>query len=249
MPTAEPLAADLSTLPSSNRSLTSRSFAVLGVLALLGVAVYLLFTTAVGAQLRTDPQLLADRARRLNFQYPLLCVAAFVLIYFFTSLAMLPVWWLQILGGAAFGLYETTALSVFTATVGSLASAGISRWVASDWLQSRVESRLKKLERIDQALGHNGLLVVFAVRLIHLLPFGICNYALGLTRISMRDIAVGTLLGSVPAVAMYVGIGAGYHPWRNGPFLAIVGGLNVLLLVPVALRYWSPKWFRRWGLE
>ncbi len=89
-----------------------------------------------------------------------------------------------------------------------------------------------RLRWLDQALGHNGLLTVMAVRLTHVVPFGLSNVALGLSRVSAAAVFVGTLVGNVPAVAAYVGVGAGSA--GRWPFAAAVAGLNAALLVPLA---------------
>jgi uncharacterized membrane protein YdjX (TVP38/TMEM64 family) len=102
---------------------------------------------------------------------------------------------------------------------------------------------------LAEKLGHNGFLVVMAVRLMHINPFGLSNYAMGLTRIRAREAAIGTLLGNIPAVAFYVGVGGGYRPWKNWHFTGGLVLVNILLLIPLALRYYKPQWFRRIGLE
>lgn len=222
---------------------------VAALVALLAVALWLLFTTPAGEQLRKDPHLLAHHVRSWAVLHPLLAPTLFLVLYIVLGTVSLPVWWLQILAGAAFGLFIGICWSLIGATLAAVLTVSLARWLAADWFRTRVEPRMDRLRRLDDALGHNGFLVVTTVRLIHLLPFSLCNYALGLTRISMRDVSLGTFMGSIPAVAVYVGSGAGYHPWRNWQFMAIVAGINLLLLLPLALRYLRPQWFRKIGVE
>jgi uncharacterized membrane protein YdjX (TVP38/TMEM64 family) len=84
---------------------------------------------------------------------------------------------------------------------------------------------------------------------MHFIPFGVSNFLFGLSRITLVDVFVGTILGNAPAIAFYVAVGAGLHPLRNWRFMVALAVTNVLLLVPVALRYWKPQWFRRFGVE
>jgi uncharacterized membrane protein YdjX (TVP38/TMEM64 family) len=227
-----------------------KSIIVIVLLALLAASVWLLFTTQTGQQLRENPVQLAATARQVVHHHPisapLLYIALYVLL---ATLGFLPVWWLQILAGAGFGLWFGTLWSLLGATISAGLTVGISRWIAADWFHQRVESRMVKLRKLDSQLGHNGFLVVMTVRLIHLLPFGLCNYALGLTTVSMMDVILGTFLGSIPAISIYIGMGAGYHPWRNWRFDAAVAAINVLLLLPLILRYLRPQWFKQWGVE
>ena len=125
----------------------------------------------------------------------------------------------------------------------------VSRLVVGEWFHSKVEARRARLREIDERLGHNGFLVVMATRLMHFVPFGAANYLFGLSRISLIDVVLGTLLGNIPAIAFYVAVGSGIHPLRNWRFMAGLAAVNVVLLVPVALRYWKPEWFRKIGVE
>jgi uncharacterized membrane protein YdjX (TVP38/TMEM64 family) len=176
---------------------------------------------------------------------PLTYIALFVLL----CVLMLPVWWLQILAGYGFGMIMGVVWTELGATLGALAAMMISRWIAYDWFHRRVESRLKKLRDLDEKMGHNGFLVVIAIRLMHFMPVGISNYVFGVTTITPADVAVGTVLGGLPVVTWWVAIGADLHPWRNTEFLFAIVVMHVVLLVPLVLRYLKPQWFRRYGIE
>jgi hypothetical protein len=60
---------------------------------------------------------------------------------------------------------------------------------------------------------------------------------------------IGTAIAGTPTVALYVAMGAGYDPWHNWRFLTCLVAFNLLLLVPVLLRYWRPEWFEKIGIE
>src|SRR5581483_7328982 len=103
--------------------------------------------------------------------------AVFIGIYLVLAVGALPVWPLQAVGGMAFGLWEGGGLSLIASTAGSVISVAISRWIAAEWFHDRIERKMKALPKLDETMGHNGFLVVMTVRLIHTLPFGLCNYA------------------------------------------------------------------------
>ena len=44
-------------------------------------------------------------------------------------------------------------------------------------------------------------------RIIPLLPYGLVNYSAGLTHLSYRDMALGTLIGAAPKVFAYTALG------------------------------------------
>jgi uncharacterized membrane protein YdjX (TVP38/TMEM64 family) len=229
------------------RTLKATSIVLLS--ALFITAVYFIFFTPVGRELRVKHALLGQDVRYLAARHPISAPLIFIAIYTALATLALPVWWVPILGGLVFGVWLGTVWSLIGAMLGAAIAFALVRWIAAEWFHQRVESKMERLKQIDEALGHNGFLVVIAVRLIHLMPFGLCNYALGLTEISLADVILGTLLGGIPTVSIYVAIGAGLHPLQNWRFITVIAILNVLMIVPIAARYWRPQWFRRIGVK
>ena len=229
------------------RVLKAISIALLA--AMFITACYLVFFTPLGRELRVKHALLGQNVRDLADRHPLTAPLTYIALYAVLGALALPVWWVPILGGLAFGIWLGTAWSLVGAVVGSVIAVVLVRWIAADWFHQRIESKMARLKQIDDALDHNGFLVVIAIRLIHLMPFGLSNYALGLTTISLPDVIFGTLLGGIPTVSIYVAIGAGLHPLQNWRFITIIALLNCLMIVPVAARYWRPQWFRRIGVK
>ena len=217
--------------------------------AMFITACYLLFFTPIGRELRHKHALLGQDIRELTNRHPVTAPLIYIGIYATLGALALPVWWVPILGGLAFGIWLGTAWSLVGSMLGAAVAVVVARWIAAEWFHQRIESKMERLKQIDEALGHNGFLVVIAVRLIHLMPFGLCNYALGLTKISLADVIFGTLLGGIPTVSIYVAIGAGLHPLQNWRFISIIAVLNCLMIVPVAARYWRPQWFQRIGVK
>jgi uncharacterized membrane protein YdjX (TVP38/TMEM64 family) len=86
-------------------------------------------------------------------------------------------------------------------------------------------------------MGSNGLLIIMAVRLAHIMPFAISNYFFGLTRITLRDTMIGTFLGGLPALIVYVTIGARRHYLQDWRYWTVLALINLLLLVPLIVRY------------
>ena len=216
---------------------------------LAAVAGWFLFDTSIGRTVRDDPRRAAADVRSAVNDHPLESATIFLVTYVTFALLCLPVWWLQVFAGVVFGLWVGGGLSLAGSAVGATITAALADWFVGEWFHRRVETKMARLRWLDETLGHNGLLVVMTVRLTHAVPFGLSNVALGLSRVTTWDVLLGTLLGNVPAVAICVGVGAGRHPESNWRFDAAVGAVNVALLVPLAVRYWKPGWFRRIGVE
>ena len=219
------------------------------LLLMLLVALWLLFTTTQGREIRTHPRLFQGNIRALVARHALAAPVVFLVVYVLdVSLGVLPIWWLQILAGIGFGLWFGTFWSVLAATISAPLGVLLSRWFAADWYHQRVEAKIQRLRKLDEMLGHNGFLVVMALRLVHIMPFGLSNYGLGLINVSFIDVALGTFLGTIPSIALSVGIGADYRP-RDWRFLTTLACINVVLLLPIAARYLRPQWFRKIGVE
>jgi uncharacterized membrane protein YdjX (TVP38/TMEM64 family) len=71
-----------------------------------------------------------------------------------------------------------------------------------------------------------GLFYMFAVRLQPIIPYGLVNFAAGLTSVRFRDYLLGTILGTVPGVLPFVMLGSyGLRALRTGDFLPLIGAL------------------------
>jgi uncharacterized membrane protein YdjX (TVP38/TMEM64 family) len=60
----------------------------------------------------------------------------------------------------------------------------------------------------DAAVGAQGFRVVLLLRLSPLFPFNLLNYALGLTRVRLRDFVLASLPGMLPGTLLYVYLGS-----------------------------------------
>lgn len=214
---------------------------VAGALVMLWIFLF----TPLGAQVRQHPDQFAGHARQWVAGHWLTAPAVLVVVYVVLAILLAPVWWLQVLAGFAFGAVWGTALCLAGAVVASLLSVGLSRWLVGQAMHN-LEAHRDRLRRLDEKLGHNGLLVVLVLRMFPvLIPFSIANYLLGATRIRQIDVALGTALGTLPHVAMTVTLGA--HPalakdWRF--WVAIAAGF-ILIATPAALRYHRSRWLGR----
>lgn len=202
------------------------------LLAAAGVAFYAMRFTHFGHLLRRRDLVHAWVAHHAVLA-PLLLLAVYVLL----SILMLPVWPVQVTAGYCFGLLMGIVWCDVGAALGAMLSVRLSRWLVGEWFQARYESRMQRLRRIDESLGSNGLAVVLAVRLCHVLPFGLSNYLFGLTRITVLDAGLGTLAGNLPAIAFSVAGGTGAGVLRDWRFWAALFTINLLLLAPLAFRY------------
>ncbi len=227
-------------------------FALL-LLALVGTGLYILFFTATGQLILQNPRhfrkSIEGDVRNWTAAHHVIAPTTFAAVYLLCGLSGLPVWWLQVLAGIAFGLLPGIVLSQLSASATAVTALCASRWLLGEWFHTRIESRLEKLRRVESFLGHNGFLVVITIRIIHTIPFGISNYLLGLTEITIMDVALGTFLGSAPAITFYVTLGINPHQVHTLRFLIAIIAMHLILLIPLILRYQRPQWFKKIGVE
>jgi uncharacterized membrane protein YdjX (TVP38/TMEM64 family) len=167
-----------------------------------------------------------------------LSFVAFALAYILAAILLVPVWWLSITGGLAFGIWGFVVVPI-SATLGASAAFLVSRYFARgrirEWLVHRPQ-----YHAVDQAVSEEGWKVVALLRLSPLVPYNLMNYFCGMTGVSFPAYLVATFLGSIPVTAMYVYLGfigqavasgtMGWLQWMLlGIGLAATAGATVLI--------------------
>jgi uncharacterized membrane protein YdjX (TVP38/TMEM64 family) len=106
--------------------------------------------------------------------------------------------------GTIIGTLIVSPASVLGATIAFL----LGRSFARDWIAKKV-SKYPKFEAIDRAIAKNGFKIVLLMRLNPIfLPFAVLNYALGLSRVRLRDYILASWIGMLPATTLYVYLGS-----------------------------------------
>ena len=134
-------------------------------------------------------------------------VAVFVVAYAVATVLLLPGSVLTLAAGFVYGVAGGVAVVWVSAVLGASLAFLNGRFLARDWVQSRIE-RGERFSAIDQAVGRNGLKIVFLLRLSPVFPFTFLNYALGLTRVRFRDYVAASATGMLPGTLLYVYLGS-----------------------------------------
>ncbi len=134
-------------------------------------------------------------------------VLVYAVVFAIAAICLVPGSILTVGAGVAYGLVWGTIVastaSAIAATAAflvarTIARQRVARWAASD----------PRFAALDAAIGDDGLKLVILVRLSPLIPFNVLNYALGLTRVRLRDYALGSFLGMLPVTLLYVYVGS-----------------------------------------
>ena len=175
------------------------------ILKLLAVAVVL--TGLVYLGVRYDLQDALHQAltwiRDLGAVGPLV----FAGIYVVAAVALVPGSILTLGAGVIFGVLKGTMIVAVSATLGATAAFLIGRYLARDWVASKIKES-EKFQAIDKGVAEEGWKIVGLTRLSPVFPFNLLNYAFGITRVSLRDYVLASFFGMLPATLMYVYIGS-----------------------------------------
>lgn len=173
--------------------------------------------------------------------HPLAGRLVYLLVFTVCSVLMVPGSLLVMSGGFLFGLVQGVPIVSVATVLGAVAALLVARGIGRAWVEERLHNQ-QRLMALDRAVQSRGLLVVMLTRMSLLLPYNLLNYAYGLSGVGIRPYAMGTWIGMLPAVALYVYLGTlarnlgelfdgEVDAGRAGPWLMAAGLLVALAAV------------------
>jgi uncharacterized membrane protein YdjX (TVP38/TMEM64 family) len=153
---------------------------------------------------------------------------AHVLLFTLATVLFVPGAILGMAGGVLFGPLWGTIFNLIGATLGATASFLVARYVASDWVRRKAG---KRLQRLISGVEEEGWRFVAFTRLVPLFPFNLLNYALGLTRISLSDYVLASLICMLPGTLAFTWLAYAGREALAGHDTAIHYGLLALALL------------------
>lgn len=169
--------------------------------------------------------------------HPNLAVIAFLGLIVLGMVLMVPVSIQAMAAGFIFGLSKGFLVMWLAGLVGFAAAFLIGRSLARPWIKTRVSQR-PEFMAIDKAIHQRGLLVVILTRLAMILPYNLLNYSLGLTAVRLRDYLMGSAIGMLPGIFLFVFIGTTATDiaaivsgeLKLGDYDLLIGGIGLLAL-------------------
>jgi len=161
----------------------------------------------------------------------------YIVLYTVGTILILPSTPLNMSGGAIFGPWMGTLWTSLAAVIAAVVAFAFTRTVGRDTVERKLAGRW---EAMDAEMRHGGLFYMFAIRLLPIIPYGLVNFAAGLTSIRFRDYLVGTVLGTIPGILPFVLMGSGLRSLTTGnvlPFMAALGLTGMLV--------GGATWYRR----
>ena len=217
-------------------------------LPLAGIALAAMLVLALGYEnwlsfdaLKEHRQALLEAVER----HPIATAAVFVALYALSTALSLPIaTLLTLVGGFLFGALAGTAHVVLGATLGAAMLFLAARSAMGSGLRDRAGPWLGKLQ---DGFRENAFSYLLFLRLIPIFPFFVVNLVPALLGMRLLPYLAATLIGILPASAIYVyaGVGLGSVLDRGENFslsgiltpemMAALIGLALLSLLPVLI--------------
>jgi uncharacterized membrane protein YdjX (TVP38/TMEM64 family) len=172
---------------------------------LAGVVIAIVAVTLVG-YVSGATVVTTDEVRQWVQGFALFAPPIFIGLFVVLNTLGLPLPVLGVVGGATFGVFWGTAVTLTAMTVAACLQLGLARRLGGERLRGRLGAQLG---RLGPLLERRGVLAVAAGRLVPG-PFSELNMAAGLTPLTFRDFAIGTVLGCAPKAMAWSGVGAAF---------------------------------------
>lgn len=161
----------------------------------------------------------------------------FVAAYALVALTPIPVTLMALTGGALFGVFVGSLLSVAGAMVGSVMAYWIAHFLGKDMVLGLLGSHRDTLETY---LGSAGFQAVFTLRVLPGMPYWPINYGSGALNVPFREFTWASAIASVPGQISLVAVGAfAASPSIPGAVVVGIAWAAVIVLTVVAGRAWK----------
>jgi phospholipase D1/2 len=130
---------------------------------------------------------------------PLVFIAVFVAGFFIPGPEIL----LVAVGGVLFGAGPGFVYAWVASVVGTTTTFLLVRLAAQSWAQRALRERFPRLRALDDRLERHGVATVVVLRLLLFLAPPL-NWALGASRVRVRDYVLGTAIGILPGIGLTV---------------------------------------------
>ncbi|MEM9163081.1 MAG: TVP38/TMEM64 family protein [Cyanobacteria bacterium P01_F01_bin.4] len=205
-----------------------RTILAIAIICAIATAAALYFVGGI------DPAWLETTLARAGIWAPII----YIVIYTVATILVLPSTVLNLAGGALFGVWLGTLWTTLGAIIAAVVAFGFTRTVGRELIARRMAGYW---QAIDAEIHQGGLFYMFSIRLLPIIPYGLVNFAAGLTSISFRDYFIGTALGTLPGVLPFVLLGhSGVESIQTGNVLPIFGALSL-----IGLLVGGATWYRR----
>ena len=132
---------------------------------------------------------------------------AYIAFYAIACVFAIPGSLLTLAGGFLFGIGRGIVFVSIGATLGATLAFLVGRYLLRGWVVEKVGHN-PKFQALDDAVAREGWKMVLLMRLCPIFPFGVTNYGLSVSRVTVREYVVASWIGMLPAMLVLVYIGS-----------------------------------------
>lgn len=136
---------------------------------------------------------------------PVVYIALFALL----PIVFFPVAALAVAGGLLFGLVNGSIYTLIGAAVNCMLMFLLSRSMGRKRVQTIVQERLSPVwrQRLRESDGKKGFFLLIILRLIPAVPYGLINYAFGLSEMRLLPYLIASVIGIIPGTLVFINLG------------------------------------------
>ncbi len=158
-------------------------------------------------------------------------VVGFSLLYALRLILFFPSWVLTISAVILFGPFLGLAFVFVADNLAAMLGFFISRYLVGDFFL-----KYKMFSKLDGYINERPILSTIFVRMVPIFPFDLVNYGFGITNIRFKFYAIGTVIGIIPWLGIYIFLGTSL----SHPKLLLPTALTAFVLL-IAVRIWDRK--------
>jgi pyruvate/2-oxoglutarate dehydrogenase complex dihydrolipoamide dehydrogenase (E3) component/uncharacterized membrane protein YdjX (TVP38/TMEM64 family) len=174
---------------------------------------------------------------QLHADLPITVAVVYFMIYVLATALSIPgSVIITLAGGAIFGFWQALLIVSFASSIGATLAFLASRFVLRDWVEGKFG---KRLADFNVGVDKEGVLYLFTLRLIPVVPFFLINLLMGLTRMKAWIFYGVSQLGMLAGTAVFVNAGtqlAQVESLRGILSPGLLGSFVLLGLFPLLAR-------------
>ena len=162
---------------------------------------------------------------------------AYIVLFALLPVVFFPVAVLAVAGGLLFGLGWGSVYTLIGAAINCALMFLLSRSVGQKRVQTLVEQRVSPSwqARLKQADDRRGFLLLFLLRLIPAVPYGLINYAFGLSKMRFWPYMLASVIGIIPGTLVFINLGDKALDWNSPSFWIAIALIIALFAITLLL--------------
>lgn len=197
------------------------------ILKLTGLLILIIIVLCFTSKLNFIHDCTPENVKNYVNSYGVLAPIVYIILFTLSAVTLFPDSVLAISGGMCFGIGGGF---VYTA-LGALGGATLAFWLARILGQNFIKKVVKvDTSKLENTMKKGGFFIIFILRLIPIVPFDVISYCAGFAGIKYKDFALGTIVGTIPGIFVYINVGDKANEIGSSNFYLSIALLLVLIV-------------------